>query len=73
MTYYWSTKAQFLNRTLFDYKQFHSILLACAVFLFIKNLNYDKIQNKPKIVELLKQVSSCSFGIYLIHMVVMHY
>lgn len=73
MTYYWSTKAQFLNRTLFDYKQFHSILLACAVFLFFKNLNYDKIQNKPKIIELLKQISSCSFGIYLIHMVVVHY
>ena len=56
------------------YASWHSVLLACAVFVFVKNLKIDeKIKQNPKIVGLLKKISSCSFGIYLIHKIVIYY
>lgn len=73
MTYYFSTKNQTVYRTLFGYTQFHSVFLACGVFTFIKNINFDFIKNNEKISNILAKISGCSFGIYLIHKIVMHY
>ena len=62
-----------IDETLFGYSQFHSVLLACAVFVFFKNINYDKIFKGEKSKKILSKIASCSFGIYLIHKIVMHY
>lgn len=73
MTYYWSTKAQNVDRTLFGYIQFHSVFLAAAVFIFVKNIKFNEIIKNNKISKFLSKISSCSFGIYLIHQIVMYY
>ena len=71
MTYYFSKKYGYIDKSTWGYTQFHSIILASAVFVFFKNLNYDKISGKTR--KLLAKISSCSFGIYLIHLIVKHY
>ena len=73
VTYYLSTRDGVVNRLLFDYIQFHSVFLAVAVFVFIKNIQWEKIFKTPKSRVVLAQISSCSFGIYLIHTLVMHH
>jgi len=70
-TYYFSTKQGHLNRDLFDYTSAVSVLLAMSVFVFIKNINWEKIIAKLHIsAETIAEISGCSFGIYLIHMLV---
>ena len=61
------------NRLLFSYTQFHAVFLAFAVFVFVKNIKWDKFIKKDKIKNILAKISGCSFGIYLIHKIVMHY
>lgn len=70
-TLYFSLESQKLVKTLFGYGQFHSILLVAMVFLFIKNINFNFIGEKAS--QFISKVSSCSFGIFLIHMTIMHY
>ena len=72
ITYYLSIKSNELVRTFFGYTQFHSILLATAVFIFVKNINWDKLLN-DKLKNILFKISSCSFAIYLIHKIIMYY
>ena len=62
-----------LNQLFFEYIQFHSVVLASAVFVFIKNINFNKIKESKILPKLIADISGCSFGIYLIHKVVMHY
>ena len=73
MTYYWTTTSHVLNKTLFGYTQFHSVLLSSAVFVFIKNIDFNKKIESEKITKFLSKIASCSFGIYLIHQIVMYY
>lgn len=73
VTYYLSYKARYIDKTLFGYYQFHSVLLAIAVFIFIKNINWDKIIKKDCIKNVLPKITSCSFGIYLTHKIIMYY
>lgn len=56
-----------IDKTFFDYPQWHSVILAAAVFVFFKYLplSFDR-----KIGGVLSKISSCSFGIYLIHTLV---
>ncbi|MDO5539783.1 MAG: acyltransferase [Eubacteriales bacterium] len=62
------------NKTLFGYIQFHSVFLACAVFLFFKHRDWESLLRKVKISErAIARISSCSLGIYLIHAFVMYY
>lgn len=60
-----------INRTFFNYHGYYSVFLAVAVFVFIK---YSKIVKKigenEKFTKLLKTISGCSFGVYLMHMIV---
>lgn len=73
MTYYWTTTSNILNKTLFSYTQFHSVLLACAVFVLIKKCKFAKIENNEKLSKIIANISACSFGIYLIHKIIMYY
>lgn len=73
VTYYLSTRDGHINKILFGYTQFHSVLLASAVFIFIKNINWDKFIKKEKYKNILAKIAGCSFGVYLIHMIVMYY
>lgn len=71
-TYYFSIKEGTLNRDLFDYCSAFSVLLAMAVFVFVKKINWEKIIDKLHIkAQTLSKISSCSFGIYLIHILIM--
>ena len=73
-TFILSKEAGKVIKTTWGYSSWHSILLACAVFLIIKYLNAEKIlQGKEKITKALAKISSCSFGIYLIHKIVIYY
>ena len=67
-TYFTSEKQGYLNRDLFDYCSAVSVFLAIAAFVFIKNVNWEKIINKLHIKpQFLAKLSACSFGVYLIH------
>ena len=68
-----SNKVGVLDRTFFDYMQFHSVFLACGVFLFFKQVPWNRIFSTPARVKALTTLSSCSFGIYLIHAIVQYY
>lgn len=73
-TFILSKNAGEVVRTSWGYFSWHCILLSCAVFIFVKNLKLDdKLENKPKLTKTLETISSCSFGIYLIHMIVKYY
>ena len=68
-TYIWSMEQGVVVRTTWGYTSWHSILLACSVFLIVKELS-KKINISNKVEKILKEVSSCSFGIYLTHIMV---
>ena len=53
--------------------QFYAILQACAVFLFVKNIDFKKIEKDQRIVKIVAEISSCSFGVYLAHLIVKYY
>jgi len=73
MTYFWTLSSNKLNKTLFGYTQFHSVLLATGVFVFIKNIRFNYIITNDKIKKIISDIAGCSFGIYLIHMIVKYY
>lgn len=66
-TYYLSIKNNIKDTTYWGYLYFTCVFLSIAVFLFFKNRKYDKIENNEKIVHAIQYLSNCSFGIYLIH------
>ncbi|WP_265410733.1 acyltransferase [Actinobacillus pleuropneumoniae] len=69
-TYVSSLEANQLDRTLFSYMQFHTVFLAVAIFIFVKEFfSGVKLFN----AKVLAVFSSCSLGIYLIHKLVMDY
>lgn len=72
MTVEGSVSSGSINNVLFDYRQFHSVLLACAVFLLFKYRKWKMIEALG-IDSIIPQISACSLGIYLIHMIVIHY
>lgn len=70
-TYHFSLLNGKLDRFLFGYVHFHSVILAVAVFIFVKEISNRKIILRNfKIISFL---SSCSLGVYLIHKFVMGY
>ena len=74
ITFLLSKQAGEVVKNTWGYGQWHSILLASSVFVFIKGLKLnEKIKNNGKITEILKRISGCSYGIYFIHKIVMHY
>lgn len=72
-TYFLSMRDGYVNRSFWGYTFFTGLFLALAVFVFVKHLNLSKIEENDKIVKVVQKISSCSFGIYLIHRIVMFY
>ena len=61
-----ATTANDINQT---YISLFSSTNAIAIYLTIKNINFEKISNKLK--KVLLHTSGCTFGIYLIHLLFM--
>ena len=68
--YYLSMKSGYKNPIFFNYVSFPSVFLASAVYIFFK-YNTPNLTNKYQ--HIIKKVSSCSLGIYLIHIAIMYY
>ncbi len=69
-TYVLSIRENALNKVTWDYKNFPALLLSIAVFVFFKYIEWDKIFKTEKIKEIIRKISGASFGVYLIHMLV---
>lgn len=73
-TFILSKSAGEVIRITWGYTSWHCILLACAVFLFVKNNKINnKISENQKMTKIISNIAGCSFGIYLIHIVVKYY
>lgn len=71
MTVLLSLRDGVINKTFFSYTQYYAVFLAVAVFAFFKHFKpLEKLAQHPKIVSALKTISGCSFGIYLMHMII---
>lgn len=68
-TYYFSIQQQFVNRNSWGYLSIICVIPSVAVFLFIKNINWNKILN-DKFSKILSKISNCSFGVYLMHILI---
>jgi len=72
-TLYLSRRDGVVNKLFFNYLYFTAVFLALAIFVIVKNINIKKFIKTEKMVSFLSKISSCSFGIYLIHIIVMTY
>lgn len=69
-TYHYSLLSGKIDKYLFSYMHFHSVLLALAVFVFVKELSKHSFIN-IRFSKMLYVMSSCSLGIYLLHKLIM--
>ena len=70
-TVIFSYKTGTLDKTFYGYTSYIAVLQACGVFLFFKQSNIiKKIAENPQISKIISRISACSFGIYLMHMIV---
>lgn len=53
----------------FDYLSFPSLAYALSIFVFFKHINYDNLRSD--VIQHLSSLASCSFGVYLIHILVL--
>ncbi len=68
-TLYLSLEKNEINETFKGYLNIPAILQAIAVFVFFKNLNYEKLCGKHPVIEKgINTLASYTFGIYLLHM-----
>lgn len=72
VTYYYSLQDGKVNRIVFGYTQFHSVILALAIFVFVRYM-VSGTEFFTKNGRVFSSLSSCSLGIYLIHKLVMNY
>ena len=56
-----------------SYLSFPGVLRGAAIFVFVKQVEWGRFFSKPRRIKALTALSGCSFGIYLIHMVALHY
>ena len=71
-TYVMSAEAHTTNTDLKGYKMFHAVALAAAVFVFLKNVDWEKLLPQW-LKKALPKLASYSLGVYLIHSIVMYY
>lgn len=69
-TYCRSIKSGTLDMTYWGYLYFPSVLLAIGVFLFFKNQKYLVLKKSDKAINITKYLAGCSFGIYLMHFLI---
>lgn len=70
-TYYLDLKSGETNKTYFSYFGFFAVFLSVAVFVLFKYIPWDKFFRSERSHKIIAKISSCSFGIYLIHMIVL--
>ena len=60
-----------LNQDSWGYTTFTAVFPTIALFVFIKDLDWEKIFEKFKIdTKIVEKLASCSFGVYLMHMII---
>ena len=65
-----SIENKIYDKTLCGYVNIITIVMACAVFVFIKNIKYTKVENNKKLMKFINKLAEYSFYVYLIHMLV---
>lgn len=60
-----SSKLGCVDRTFFSYSAFPAVIQGAAVFVLFKQIYIGRIP--PRVSNLISKLSSCSFGVYLIH------
>lgn len=62
------------NTLFFNYGYFPSVMLACAVFVLVKSIDWQNVLKRFHIKEVsITKLSSYSLGVYLLHRIVMYY
>lgn len=69
-TVIFSVREGAINKLTWEYTNWPTILLAAAIFVFIKYACDYPIFRNEKFIRLIKWLSGASFGIYLIHVLV---
>ena len=73
-TFILSKEAGQVIKTTWGYGSWHCILLTISIFIFVKDLKINnKIGDNEKFQRIISKIAGCSFGIYLIHMIVKYY
>jgi len=55
-----------------DYYSINMIIVSSGIFLILKSIPYDRLlEDRPKLRQRIVFVSSCSFGIYFVHVILM--
>lgn len=73
-TFVLSKSAGQVIKTTWGYSSWHCMLLSSAIFVLIKDLKInEKIRNNEKVKKIISKIAGCSFGVYLIHMIVKYY
>jgi hypothetical protein len=67
VTYIGSTQRGETYLLLFDYVSIVSVVLAAAVFVFIKSIDWEPVVRIGWIRATIRQITACSLGIYLTH------
>lgn len=70
VTYHLTLRDGSTNYLLSSYLYFTGVLPATALFMLVQRISWDRYI-KGKFIDVLAAVSSCSLGIYLIHILVM--
>lgn len=60
-----------INKLTWEHQNWPTVLLAAAVFVFVKYACRYPLFQREKFVRLVKWLSGASFGIYLIHVFIM--
>ncbi|PWJ48228.1 acyltransferase [Faecalicatena contorta] len=66
-----SLKSGVLNDVFWGYMTFPTLFMACAVFLLVKKCRWKIFENK-KVQSVAQKLSAASFGIYLIHIMIIN-
>lgn len=69
-TIYYSTTQGELSRVFYGYVTLFALIPAVAIFSLCKVVRWDNIFSESQKV-VLSRISSCSFGVYLIHLIIM--
>lgn len=70
-TFYFSIDTGALNKDSWGYTAFTGLFPTVALFVYIKDINWEKRFDKLKVnKKILSNFAGCSFGVYLMHMLV---
>ena len=73
ITFILSKRTGIVDKTCWGYETWNSILLAASVFLIVKKFFNNPSFINEKTAKALATISSCTFGVYLIHLIVKYY